>query len=85
MRINDGFSAYSEALLAANSGGSGVEYNTDGSVYVFYAGVAGTDAGSVSVGNIVVDPSDSDFYGRCIGGMVFASSLAEVALIDNHV
>ena len=30
-----GLSAYSEALLAANSGGSGVEYNTDGNVYFF--------------------------------------------------
>lgn len=79
-----GLSAYSEALLAANSGGSGVEYNTDGNVYVFYAGVAGSDVGSVSGGNIVVDPSDSDLYSSYVGGMVFGSSLAEVALIDNH-
>lgn len=79
-----GLSAYSEALLAANSGGSGVEYNTDGNVYVFYAGVAGSDVGSVSGGNIVVDPSDSDRYSSYVGGMVFGSSLAEVALIDNH-
>ncbi|MCI5896926.1 MAG: hypothetical protein MRZ56_05880 [Sutterella sp.] len=79
-----GLSAYSEALLAANSGGSGVEYNTDDNVYVFYAGVAGSDVGSVSGGNIVVDPSDSDRYSSYVGGMVFGSSLAEVALIDNH-
>ena len=79
-----GLSAYSDALLAANSGGSGVEYNTGAGVYVFYAGVGGSDVGSVSGGSIVVNPSSSDLYGSYVGGMVFDSSLAKVELTDNH-
>ena len=79
-----GLSAYSDALLAANSGGSGVEYNTGAGVYVFYAGVGGSDVGSVSGGSIVVNPSSSDLYGSYVGGMAFDSSLAKVELTDNH-
>ena len=79
-----GLSAYSDALLAANSGGSGVEYDTGAGVYVFYAGVGGSDVGSVSGGSIVVNPSSSDLYGSYVGGMAFDSSLAKVELTDNH-